>query len=91
VNFTNIFKNIRTLDISSILNELNYDKEKFKINLPKITNLSIRHSSDLENFIELKLLRSIFIYKFDIFDKIAEVFDPSQIFDLKISFIGNPE
>jgi hypothetical protein len=91
VNFTNIFKNIRTLDISSNLNELNYDKHKFKINLPKIRYLSICHSSDLENFNELKLLRRIFIENFDIFDKIAEVFDPSQIIDLKISFVGNPE
>ncbi len=90
MNFTNIFKNIRTLDISIPI-KLNHDKHKFKINLPKILNLSLSHTSNLENFNELKLLRRIFIENFDIYDKIAEVFDPSQIIDLEIRYVVNPD
>jgi hypothetical protein len=66
VDFTNIFKNIRTLDISSC--NLNFEKKKFKINLPKLAYLSIPDSSDLENFAGLKLLKRIDLIYFDIFD-----------------------
>ena len=90
MGLTNVFKNIRTLDISKCAP--NYDKQKFKINLPKLTYLSIYNTSDLEIFTGLKLLRRIDIEKnFDIYDKIAEVFDPSKILILKISNVINSE
>ncbi len=81
-----MFKNIKFLDImqptiksTGLGVGLNY-----KINLPKLETIKIKDISQLNYFIDLKLLRNIETINWDKIITFDGIFDPKEIFELKI-------
>ncbi len=88
MHLTNIFKNIKTLEITDL--EFRFEF-KYKINLPMLVFLKIKDSSVLHHFSDLKSLRKIFFGFYETIFNIEKVIDPLQIIEISINKVSNEE
>ena len=88
VQISNIFKNIKSLDISGFRHELVITS---KITLPSLLSLRVNNTEQVSYFTRLMSLKYIQIACWDKRIEIDEVFDPSKILELEIGDINSFE
>ena len=88
VQISNIFKNIKSLDISGFRHELVITS---KITLPSLQSLRVNNTEQLSYFTRFMSLKHIQIACWDKRIDIDEVFDPSKILELDIGDINSFE